>query len=306
LYVDLDLAEHDLTLIQILVYLLISPLAFALGSDKRKYTSLTATKGAYNPAANLTLPTWVSKQRPCSWPPQSWLDRAVNEDWKYLLEDTPPGQLICVRRGKVLTVACGHVGCFISLHTDPFILKLSQMPKISFGLEAHLRTMTPEIFWKIIECDRPGPNKDDEKAEKMRIFVIPPEFTVKGSSHTDIHRTIRILAAFISEEYVIVLCDFCGLARMHVESRGVPWTKLDFQVGTQVRNKYSQSCQKILTHWNLLFKPWNTLFRKFKGGPDWIIERELAEGALKTWRANVREEHDQYQYVNSSLVELNV
>ncbi|KIJ89972.1 hypothetical protein K443DRAFT_126611, partial [Laccaria amethystina LaAM-08-1] len=121
-------------------YLLISPLAFALGSDKRKYTSLTATKGAYNPAANLTLPTWVSKQRPCSWPPQSWLDRAVNEDWKYLLEDTPPGQLIC------------------------------HAMVISFGLEAHLRTMTPEIFWKIIECDRPGPNKDDEKAEKMRIF----------------------------------------------------------------------------------------------------------------------------------------
>ena len=37
------------------------------------------------------------------------------------------------------------------------------------------------------------------------------------------------------------------------------------------------------------------MFRKFKGGPDWIVESELAERALMNWRANVKEEHAQYQ-----------
>lgn len=105
---------------------------------------------------------------------------------------------------------------------------------ISFGLEAYLRTMTPEVFWQIIKCDCPGPNKDIEKAEKMRTFVIPDKFTVEGSFRADLSQTIRILAAFVSKKYVVVLCDFCGLARMHVESRDVPWTKQDFEVGTQV------------------------------------------------------------------------
>lgn len=103
---------------------------------------------------------------------------------------------------------------------------------ISFGLEAHLRTMSPKVFWDIIKHDVPGPNKDKEKAQKMRVFLIPDKFKVKDSS--EISRTIRILAAFISEKYVIALCDFCGLARMHVESRFIPWTKKDFEVGTEV------------------------------------------------------------------------
>lgn len=103
---------------------------------------------------------------------------------------------------------------------------------ISFGLEAHLLTMTPEVFWEIITHDIPGSNPDKLKAEKMRTFVIPERFTVKNSSSKS--RTIRILAAFVSEKHVIVLCDFCGLARMHVESRNVPWTEEDFKVGSQV------------------------------------------------------------------------
>ena len=93
--------------------------------------------------------------------------------------------------------------------------------------------MAPEVFWKIIKCDVAGPNKDPEKGQKMRTFLIPDEFIVKGSSETH-PRSIRILAAFISERYVIVLCDFCGLARMHIESRFIPWTKKDFEVGTEV------------------------------------------------------------------------
>ena len=95
--------------------------------------------------------------------------------------------------------------------------------------------MAPELFCKIIKCDVAGPNKDLEKAQKMWTFLIPDEFIVKGSSKTH-PWTIHILVAFISERYVIVLCDFCSLACMHIESRFIPWTKKDFEVGTEVWN----------------------------------------------------------------------
>jgi len=106
---------------------------------------------------------------------------------------------------------------------------------ISFGLEAHILTMASDIFWRIISRDIPGPNKNEEKAQQMRTFLIPNEYIVEGSSDKR-PRTIRILAAFISEKYTIVVCDFVGLARMHVESRHIPWTKNDFLVGSQVRH----------------------------------------------------------------------
>ena len=49
-------------------------------------------------------------------------------------------------------------------------------------------------------------------------------------------KTIHILAAFISERYDIVLYNFCSFACMYVESRFIPWTKKDFEVGTEVWN----------------------------------------------------------------------
>lgn len=106
---------------------------------------------------------------------------------------------------------------------------------ISFSLKAHLLTMPPETFWKIIKNDIPGPNPDVDKANTMRTFIIPEEFTVKGSANTEgAPHTIRILAAFMSEEYVTVLCDFSGLARMHVESKSVSWKREDLRVRSNV------------------------------------------------------------------------
>ncbi|KDR69513.1 hypothetical protein GALMADRAFT_77437, partial [Galerina marginata CBS 339.88] len=171
--------------------------------------------------------------------------RAESQDWAYLLEDSLPGELICVRRGKVLVVACGHHAMVIS-----------------FGLEAHLLTMPAAVFWTIIQNDIPGSNPDAEKADKMRTFVIPETFTVNGSDQHQ-PRTIRILSAIVSEKYVTVLCDFSGLARMHIESKSVPWTKEDLTVGS---------------------KYWDLLFSKFKGGPDWIVEKNKAQDALLEWQ----------------------
>ena len=95
--------------------------------------------------------------------------------------------------------------------------------------------------------------------------------------------------AFISERYVIVLCDFCNLACIHIESRFITWTKKDFEVGTEV----------WLFSFNL-----NSL------------EFSIEVLGLENWQKNVIKKHAQYQgeledinqYVKSSnfsLVESN-
>ncbi|EDR13060.1 uncharacterized protein LACBIDRAFT_322479 [Laccaria bicolor S238N-H82] len=58
------------------------------------------------------------------------------------------------------------------------------------------------------------------------------QLIVKNSLETQ-PGTIRILAAFVSQKSVFVLCDFCGFAHMHVKSRNRLWTQEDFKVGTE-------------------------------------------------------------------------
>ncbi|KIM35739.1 hypothetical protein M413DRAFT_57354, partial [Hebeloma cylindrosporum] len=58
---------------KLLFYLLISPLAFSLGSTKRAYVTLTANQRTHHPQeAASQVPQWVSSQRASygSWPPQ--------------------------------------------------------------------------------------------------------------------------------------------------------------------------------------------------------------------------------------------
>ena len=94
----------------LLVYLVISPLEFSLGLEKREYITLMANQSQSQQVEAQELPHWISSQRgSLHWPPQSWQNRAVNENWAYLLDDTPPGRLICARRGKLLVIACGYV-----------------------------------------------------------------------------------------------------------------------------------------------------------------------------------------------------
>jgi len=103
----------------------------------------------------------------------------------------------------------------------------------SFGLEGNVILLPASLFWTIISQDVAGGNPDPEKAKKMRTFLIPEKYIVPGSSSSR-PRTIRILAAFVSKESVVVVCDFSGLAKMHVTSRATPWTKEDFLVGSEV------------------------------------------------------------------------
>ena len=95
--------------------------------------------------------------------------------------------------------------------------------------------MPPRVFWSIIGNDIPGSNEDPEKAELIRTFLIPDEYTIKHSS-PKYPRTIKIFAAFVSESWVWVLSDFSGLVRMSVRSQSNPYTPEDFMVGSQVSN----------------------------------------------------------------------
>jgi hypothetical protein len=36
------------------------------------------------------------------------------------------------------------------------------------------------------------------------------------------------------------------------------------------------------------------MFRQFKGGPDWIVKRNIAERALKSWHNGIRKEYAKY------------
>jgi hypothetical protein len=93
--------------------------------------------------------------------------------------------------------------------------------------------MKPCDFFAIVKHDIPGPNEDFEKAEKIRTFVIPEHLIEPGSS-SGRPRRIKIFAAFLSKDWVYVLTDFSGLARMHFVSKDLPWTSQDLAVGSHV------------------------------------------------------------------------
>jgi hypothetical protein len=106
---------------------------------------------------------------------------------------------------------------------------------ISLGLEAHVFGMTPSDFYDITSQHIAGSNPDVQKAEVMRTVLIPDRMIVPGSS-PHYPRTIRILAAFISAEWVYVVSDFSGLARLHVRSKAIPWSEGDLLPGSDVNN----------------------------------------------------------------------
>jgi hypothetical protein len=58
--------------------------------------------------------------------------------------------------------------------------------------------------------------------------------------------------------------------------------------------KYSQSHVFTANSSKHHIQAWNYMFRQFKGGPDWIVERNLAERALKSWCDDIRKEYAMY------------
>lgn len=88
-------------------------------------------------------------------------------------------------------------------------------------------------FYEITSRHVAGPNKNAQKAENIRTFLIPDRFIVPGSSPRR-PRTIKIFAAFISAEWAYVVTDFSGLVRMHIRSKKTFWTEDDLSPGSDV------------------------------------------------------------------------
>ncbi|KAG6836640.1 hypothetical protein H0H93_005577 [Arthromyces matolae] len=182
--------------------------------------------------------------------------RSRGQPWEYLLQQNPEGQLVCARRGKLLVIAAG-----------PHALL------IHFGLEAHLVACSRRDYDDLVREDVPGPNEDPEKSQLLRSFVMPRRFIEPSSRHSDQPRFINIFAAFISAEKAFMIVDFSRLVRLHVISRDRPWTPSDMEPSSS---------------------EWFSLWERFKGGPDWVLERDLAEEHLLSWRKDVISEHQRY------------
>jgi hypothetical protein len=98
---------------------------------------------------------------------------------------------------------------------------------ISFGLEGHMMGMPRSVYEEITATDKPGPNKQASKAEKLRVYPIPEKYRVMGSSPKKGERTLYFYLAVISPTYVYVLEDFARLARLWWKSRTRKWLPED-------------------------------------------------------------------------------
>ena len=85
------------------------------------------------------------------------------------------------------------------------------------------------VYQEIVSNDVSGGNHDPVKANLMRRFIIPDRFKVDYSHDWDSSkpRTIRLYAAWVSDNWTYALSDFSGLVRFHVVSRDGGWSKAD-------------------------------------------------------------------------------
>lgn len=89
------------------------------------------------------------------------------------------------------------------------------------------------VYDEIISTSVDGTSAD--RANIQQSFVVPSRFCEATSSTA--RRTINILAAWISNEWVWALVDFDRLARFHVISRDEPWSSADIQPDSLVSSK---------------------------------------------------------------------
>ena len=147
------------------------------------------------------------------------MDRAKvqGRELEYLLEKGSSwavGPLVCHTRGKQLLLAAGHHAL-----------------TCSFSLEANVVGMKPGTFWKIVKDDVPGPSKT--KGDFLRVFQLPHDLVEDGSSSSG-PRTIKLVAAFVSESWVWAINDFSTLLTTHVTSHDIPWHLHDISPGSLV------------------------------------------------------------------------
>lgn len=91
----------------------------------------------------------------------------------------------------------------------------------------------------------PGPNKDKDKAERLRSFNIPAKYFEENSSSNKNRRT-GIQVAWVSDKYVWALLDFSRLTRITITSHKANWGQDDLTPGSPVSNSlYPQSVSRL-------------------------------------------------------------
>lgn len=132
-----------------------------------------------------------------------------------------------------MAIGAGHVCVFRAIPSYKTVLITSSMLSLSTGVLRPAIKMSRTNYDEIIAGDRPGPNKDKQKAKRLRNFTVPARL-VQDSSATQTDRTIHVFCAFVNDSTAIVIADFARLVRMHVHSRSVMWTQDDMVVGGPV------------------------------------------------------------------------
>lgn len=161
---------------------------------------------------NYTYPTRTDNW---TYAPDHWVTRADEGGLGHLMAYTVPAPLVCRSRGKSLLLAAG-----------PHVMV------VCFALETCIIGMSPQDYKEIISNDIPGPNPDPEKAEHLRTFQIPERLIQTNSSPKE--RTIKIVAAFVSDHWVWTVNDWTSLVRLYIYSTDGIWTAEQLAPGAEV------------------------------------------------------------------------
>lgn len=199
----------------------IFPCTFTVGTDAKPYTTLSVDRGDYQelqePQPRYHLNDWDAVRIP---------DGA---DWGYLAKNQlDSGPVHVAVRGKCLAFTAGYVSLPLELFHSPIYHAAKHALVCHLGLEGNITPMRLTDYLLIVSPWRcvPGPNKDPEKANLMRTFILPDKFCEPGAREVE-KRTINVLAVIRTKEYAFVISDFSRLTRLHVVSSSRKFTSED-------------------------------------------------------------------------------
>ncbi|KAH9915222.1 uncharacterized protein B0H18DRAFT_915084 [Fomitopsis serialis] len=192
-------------------YVQLVPRTFALGTTRRPYVTCTVDTSAYTGSTDLPNDIQLHEHD---------VRRAVGQPYAYLLRPQQPHEVFVAVRGKQIAFAMGR-DCY-SIH---------------LGLEGHIHPVTPEQWEQILAQDVEGPNEDEDRAEKMRQFRVPPHLIPAGTSKV-MDRRVTVLMALHYGDLVWLLIDFARLVRIRVISDDSPWTEDDMVPGGPIWQFY--------------------------------------------------------------------
>ncbi|PIL36895.1 hypothetical protein GSI_00585 [Ganoderma sinense ZZ0214-1] len=222
---------------------IIFPRCFAVGTLNKPYTTCTVDhRPPFADPTALGLAPGIHSVNDAD------VRRAEGQPFHSLLGSVPGGRLFVRARGKELVVAAGQYAF-----------------RFHFGLEGIVAIVDTPSFWELVSKDCPGKNKDGEKSEIMRSFIVPPALTTPAARQLKQEQTINIFAAFVGPKDTFIFTDHSRLLRMHVMVLTRSFLERDLEPESEL--------------WPFL---WST-----NHGPDWIFERGAAEQALDAWRDSV-------------------